>query len=510
MSTPRSTTLLVILDGFGHRAAPEDNAVHAAHTPNLDRLWREAPHTLVSGSGLDVGLPEGQMGNSEVGHMSLGAGRIVYQSITKIDRAIETGEFFENPAYLQAIDGAVATGNAVHVMGLLSPGGVHSHEDQLFAALQLAVKRGAQKLYLHAFLDGRDTPPRSAGPSLQRAEQILQELGVGRIASVHGRYWAMDRDNRWDRIEKSYALLTEGTASFTADSAQAALEAAYARNEDDEFVMPTVIGDPLAFKDGDAVLFMNFRADRARQLAQALTDPAFTGFTRGATPAVQIVTTTEYASALSCPVAFPPDALTDSLGEVLAAQGMTQLRIAETEKYAHVTFFFSGGREDPFEGETRTLIPSPDVPTYDLQPAMSAHEVTDALIEAIESRDFDFIVVNFANGDMVGHTGQFDAAVAAVETLDQCIGRLETALLAQGGQGLITADHGNCEQMRDYENDQPHTQHTTEHVPLIYFGDNPRALDPAGGILADIAPTVLTMMGLDIPAAMSGRNLLIN
>jgi 2,3-bisphosphoglycerate-independent phosphoglycerate mutase len=294
-----------------------------------------------------------------------------------------------------------------------------------------------------------------------------------------------------------------------ADSAQAALEAAYSRDEDDEFVMPTIVGDPVTFADGDTVLFMNFRADRARQLALALTDPAFNGFSRAATPAVQLVTTTEYASSIPCPVAFPPDTLKDSLGEVLAAQGMTQLRIAETEKYAHVTFFFSGGREDPFEGETRTLIPSPDVPTYDLQPAMSAHEVTDVLIEAIESRDFDFIVVNFANGDMVGHTGQFDAAVTAVETLDLCIGRLETALLAQGGQGLITADHGNCEQMRDYENDQPHTQHTTEHVPLIYFGDNPCALDPAGGILADIAPTVLTMMGLDIPAAMSGRNLLI-
>ena len=458
---------------------------------------------------LFCGLPEGQMGNSEVGHMSLGAGRIVHQSITRIDHAIETGQFFENPAYLQAIDGAVTSGNAVHVIGLLSPGGVHSHEDQLFAALRLAVKRGAKKVYLHAFLDGRDTPPRSAGPSLQRAEQVLKTLGVGRIASVHGRYWAMDRDNRWDRIEKSYALLTEGTASFLADSAQAALEAAYSRDEDDEFVMPTIVGDPVTFADGDTVLFMNFRADRARQLALALTDPAFNGFSRAATPAVQLVTTTEYASSIPCPVAFPPDTLKDSLGEVLAAQGLTQLRIAETEKYAHVTFFFSGGREDPFEGETRTLIPSPDVPTYDLQPAMSAHEVTDVLIEAIESRDFDFIVVNFANGDMVGHTGQFDAAVTAVETLDLCIGRLETALLAQGGQGLITADHGNCEQMRDYENDQPHTQHTTEHVPLIYFGDNPCALDPAGGILADIAPTVLTMMGLDIPAAMSGRNLLI-
>lgn len=508
VSTPRRTTLLVILDGFGHRTASEDNAILAAKTPNLDRLWQNAPNTLISGSGLDVGLPEGQMGNSEVGHMSLGAGRIVYQSITRIDQAIANGEFAANSAYLDAIDQAVASGKAVHIMGLLSPGGVHSHEEQLFAAVRLAAERGAKRLFLHAFLDGRDTPPRSATPSLARAEAVFSDVGAGRIASVHGRYWAMDRDNRWDRIEKSYSLLTQGESAHCAESAADALEAAYARGEDDEFVAPTRIGEPAAFADGDAVLFMNFRADRARQLAQALTSSDFTGFDRQRQPAVHLVTTTEYAGSLNCPVAFPPDTLEDSLGEVLADKGLTQLRIAETEKYAHVTFFFSGGREETFAGETRTLIPSPDVTTYDLQPEMSAHEVTDALVDAIQAGSYDFIVVNFANGDMVGHTGQFDAAVAAVETLDECLGRIEAALLASDGEGLITADHGNCEQMRDHDNDQPHTQHTTELVPLIYLGNGPRQLDPEGGILADIAPTILSMMGLEIPAAMTGRSLL--
>ena len=508
VSTPRRATLLVILDGFGHRTASEDNAILAAETPNLDRLWQNAPNTLISGSGLDVGLPEGQMGNSEVGHMSLGAGRIVYQSITRIDQAIASGEFAANSAYLEAIDQAVASGKAVHIMGLLSPGGVHSHEEQLFAAVRLAAERGAKQLFLHAFLDGRDTPPRSAAPSLARAEAVFSDVGTGRIASVHGRYWAMDRDNRWERIEKSYSLLTQGDSAHCAESAAEALEAAYARGEDDEFVAPTRIGEPAAFADGDAVLFMNFRADRARQLAQALTSSDFTGFHRDRQPAVHLVTTTEYAGSLNCPVAFPPDTLEDSLGEVLADKGLTQLRIAETEKYAHVTFFFSGGREETFAGEARTLIPSPNVATYDLQPEMSAHEVTDALVDAIQASSYDFIVVNFANGDMVGHTGQFDAAVAAVETLDECLGRIEAALLASDGEGLITADHGNCEQMRDHDNDQPHTQHTTELVPLIYVGNGPRQLDPEGGILADIAPTILSMMGLDIPAAMTGRSLL--
>lgn len=509
LSQPRHTTLLVILDGFGHREASEDNAISAANTPHLDALLVNSPHTLISGSGLDVGLPDGQMGNSEVGHMSLGAGRIVYQSITRIDQAIASGSFVQNSVYLNAIDAAVRTGNAVHIMGLLSPGGVHSHEAHIFAALRLAAERGAKQLFFHAFLDGRDTPPRSAAASLQRLETVLKEIGVGRVASVHGRYWAMDRDNRWDRIQRSYDLIASGEAPERAASALDALQSAYARGEDDEFVPPTAIGEPVALKDGDAVLFMNFRADRARQLSQALIDPEFDAFVRDQRAQIKFVATTEYASSLACPVAFPPDSLEGSLGQVLSEQGLTQLRLAETEKYAHVTFFFSGGRETSFPGETRVLVPSPEVKTYDLKPEMSAHEVTDKLVEAIATQEYDFIVVNFANGDMVGHTGNFDAAVIAVETLDQCLGRIVAALAEHGGEGLLTADHGNCEQMRDYENQQPHTQHTTEQVPLIYLGNRVCELNPEGGILADIAPTLLDMMGIAAPEAMSGRSLLI-
>jgi 2,3-bisphosphoglycerate-independent phosphoglycerate mutase len=505
-----ATTLLVILDGFGYRESTEHNAIAGAHTPNWDRLWHDAPHTLISGSGLDVGLPEGQMGNSEVGHMSLGSGRIVYQSITRIDKAIADGEFDTNPVYLQAIDQAVAHHKAVHILGLLSPGGVHSHQDHLFAALRLAARRGAKHVFLHGILDGRDTPPRSAESSLMAAEQVFKEMGVGRIATLHGRYYAMDRDNRWDRIEASYRLLTEGAAQQQASSALDALQQAYARGEDDEFVLPTRIGEGGVINDGDTVIFMNFRADRARQMTQALTDPDFQGFVRPRTPTINMVTTTEYAASLPCPVAFPPDGIEDSIGEVVAKAGLRQLRIAETEKYAHVTFFFSGGREQAFPGESRVLIPSPDVATYDLQPEMSAKEVTDALVEAIEQQRYALIVVNFANGDMVGHTGQYDAAVKAVETLDECIGRLESALLAHNGQALITADHGNCEQMLDTASGQKHTQHTTERVPLVYIGPNHLRLDPKGGILADIAPTLLDLMAIDQPTAMTGRSLLVD
>ncbi len=508
MTETRKPTALIILDGWGHRDPAEDNAISNANTPFWDRIWHNQPKTLINTSGMFVGLPQGQMGNSEVGHMNLGAGRVVYQSLTRIDKDLEDGDFQKNEALCNAIDKAVANDKAVHLMGLLSPGGVHSHEKHLFEALKLAAERGSTKLFLHAFLDGRDTPPRSAAASLERTEALFNTLGIGRIASVHGRYWAMDRDKNWDRIEKSYSLLTEGTAKRRYSKAMKALEAAYARGEDDEFVAPCQIGDPVGFSDGDAVLFMNFRADRSRQLAEALTQTEFSGFDRRLRPSVHLVTTTEYAGSLACPVAFPTEKLKDSLGEVLAGKGLTQLRIAETEKYAHVTFFFSGGREEAFEGESRMLIPSPDVATYDLQPEMSAPEVTDALVDALEEGRYDFIVVNFANGDMVGHTGHFDAAVAAVETLDECLGRVEAALLALGGEGLITADHGNCEQMTDHDNNQPHTQHSTNPVPLIYLGNVNRKLDPKGGILADIAPTILAMMGLDVPAAMSGRSLL--
>jgi 2,3-bisphosphoglycerate-independent phosphoglycerate mutase len=508
MSTEQHrTTLLVILDGFGYRADSRDNAIANAQTPTWDRLWSEAPHTLISGSGLDVGLPEGQMGNSEVGHMSLGAGRIVYQSITRIDKAISDGTFAHNQAYCDAIDKAVATDKAVHVLGLLSPGGVHSHEQHLFEALRLAAERGATKLYLHGFLDGRDTPPRSAQGSIEAAQAVFETIGVGRIASLHGRYWAMDRDNRWDRIERSYRLLINGECDFNNDCPINALQQAYQRGETDEFVAPTRIGQQVTINDGDAVLVMNFRADRARQLVSALITPDFQGFKRNHLPACHLVCTTQYSAELQCPVAFPPDNLSESLGEIVANNGLKQLRIAETEKYAHVTFFFSGGREATFEGETRTLVPSPDVATYDLQPEMSAQEVTDKVIEAIEDQQYHLVVVNYANGDMVGHTGIYDAAVTAVETLDHCLDRLEQALLINNGQALITADHGNCEQMIDYISDQPHTQHTTEPVPLVYIGRENRQLRQTGGILADVAPSLLTLMNLQKPTAMTGVSL---
>ncbi|MEQ8516275.1 MAG: 2,3-bisphosphoglycerate-independent phosphoglycerate mutase [Chromatocurvus sp.] len=504
--------VLIILDGWGHREDTRDNAIAGADSPHWDRLWRDAPHTLISGSGLDVGLPEGQMGNSEVGHMSLGSGRIIYQNITRIDKAIADGSFNDNPVYTEAIDAAVGRGGAVHVMGLLSRGGVHSHEDHLFAGLRLAAARGASQVFLHAFLDGRDTPPRSALESLQRANAVCREIGCGRIASLCGRYYAMDRDQRWERLEKAYRLLTEADADYRATSASDGLEAAYARGENDEFVAPTVItdggGSAARIEDGDCVLFMNFRADRARQISHALLDRDFDGFTRRVQPQLAaFVQTTEYAADIDAPVAYPPETLSNTLGDYLADLGRTQLRIAETEKYAHVTFFFSGGREEEFEGETRILVPSPKIATYDLQPEMSAPEVTDRLVEAIQSRRYDLIVCNYANGDMVGHTGNYDATVAAVEALDQCLGRVREAVLAVDGQALVTADHGNCEQMQDYTSGQRHTQHTTEAVPLVYIGRRDLQLAPEGGRLADIAPTLLDLMQLPVPAEMTGHSL---
>jgi 2,3-bisphosphoglycerate-independent phosphoglycerate mutase len=395
----------------------------------------------------------------------------------------------------------------VHLFVLLSPGGVHSHEDHIFAAARLAHQRGAKAIYLHAFLDGRDTPPRSAQASIERAEAELASLKAARIATVQGRYFAMDRDKRWDRIEAAARLLIEGEAAFSCDSAMQALTEAYARGENDEFVAPSCIGDAAPIMDGDAVLFMNFRADRARQLTQALTDTTFTEFSCRQ-PNISFVTTTEYYEGVKATVAFAPDVIEDTLGEVIAANGLKQARIAETEKYAHVTFFFSGGREALFDGEERVLIPSPDVATYDLQPEMSADDVTNAVINSIQTQSHQLIVVNFANGDMVGHTGNFDAAVKAVETLDACVARLESAVLAAGGQALITADHGNCEQMHDHHAAQPHTQHTTEPVPLFYIGSHPRRFREAPGVLADIAPTVLDIMGLPKPPAMTGTSLL--
>jgi 2,3-bisphosphoglycerate-independent phosphoglycerate mutase len=508
----RKTTVLIILDGWGYREDPRDNAIANANTPVWDRLWRDAPHTLISGSGLDVGLPAGQMGNSEVGHMSLGSGRVIYQNITRIDQAIRDGSFDTNPAYTGAIARATAAGGAVHVFGLLSPGGVHSHQEQIFAAIRLAAKCGAKRVYLHAFLDGRDTPPRSATASLAKAEALFAELGCGRVASIIGRYYAMDRDNRWERVNKAYQLLTEGKADYRAATAVQGLEDAYARDENDEFVQPTVIGPeavkPAVVADNDCVLFMNFRSDRARQLTRAFIEPGFSQFERAVVPRLaDFVMTTEYAADIHTSCAFPPEALSNVLGDYLGQRGKTQLRIAETEKYAHVTFFFSGGQEQAFPGEDRKLIPSPDVATYDLQPEMSAPEVTNQLVAAIRSGNYDLIVCNYANGDMVGHTGVFAAAVKAVEALDSCLGRVEQALLETGGEALVTADHGNCEQMLDYESGQLHTQHTTELVPLVYIGTRQLQLRPAGGKLADVAPTLLALMDLPQPDEMTGVNL---
>ena len=506
MSATPKPLVLIILDGFGHSDSPESNAIMAAHTPVYDQLRASRPHGLISGSGMDVGLPDGQMGNSEVGHMNLGAGRVVYQDFTRVTKAIRDGEFFHNAAITQAVDKAVGAGKAVHILGLLSEGGVHSHQDHLVAMAELAAQRGAEQIYLHAFLDGRDTPPKSAQPSIGLLDATFAKLGKGRIASLCGRYFAMDRDNRWDRVEQAYQLIVEGQGQFSAASAVEGLQAAYAREESDEFVKTTVIGAPVKVEDGDAVIFMNFRADRARELTRTFVEADFKEFARPRTPQVEFVMLTQYAASIPAPSAFKPEALTNVLGEYLAKNGKTQLRIAETEKYAHVTFFFSGGREEPFPGEERILIPSPNVATYDLQPEMSAPQVTDRIVEAIEQQRYDVIIVNYANGDMVGHTGVFSAAVKAVECLDSCVGRLVTALEKVGGEALITADHGNVEQMEDESTGQAHTAHTCEPVPFIYVGQRPARIR-AGGVLADVAPTLLTLMGLPVPAEMTGRSI---
>tara|TARA_Y100001949_G_scaffold176411_1_gene189457 strand:+ start:12834 stop:14369 length:1536 start_codon:yes stop_codon:yes gene_type:complete len=499
--------VLIILDGFGHSDSPEFNAIHAANKPVYDRLLASQPHGLISGSGMDVGLPDGQMGNSEVGHMNLGAGRVVYQDFTRVTKSIRDGEFFENPTICTAVDKAVGAGKAVHILGLLSDGGVHSHQDHLVAMAELAAKRGAEKIYLHAFLDGRDTPPKSAQHSIELMQATFTRLGKGRVASLIGRYFAMDRDNRWDRVEQAYSLIVDGKAEHRADYAVDGLIAAYERGESDEFVKATTIGEPVRVEDGDAVVFMNFRADRARELTRCFVEPGFNEFQRARLPALAgFVMLTQYAASIPAPSAFAPEGLTNVLGEYLANNGKTQLRIAETEKYAHVTFFFSGGREEPFAGEQRILIPSPQVATYDMQPEMSAPEVTDRIVDAIENQRFDVIIVNYANGDMVGHTGVFDAAVKAVECLDKCVGRIVEALDKVGGEALITADHGNVEQMEDVMTGQAHTAHTCEPVPFIYVGKRNLTIRE-GGVLADVAPTMLTLLGMSVPPEMTGRSI---
>lgn len=509
--TNKKSTVLIILDGWGYSEKTQSNAIHHAKTPVIDGLMAKYPNMLIQTSGMAVGLPEGQMGNSEVGHVNLGAGRIVYQDFTRITKAIEDHEFNDNPALIAAVDKAVTNDKAVHICGLMSPGGVHSHEDHIFAMIDLANTRGATKIYLHAFLDGRDTPPRSAKDSLEKAEAKFSAIGCGQVASVVGRYYAMDRDQRWDRVETAYNLMVEGKSNFQYTDSVSALEAAYARDENDEFVQASSIktpqGSAVSIDDGDALIFMNFRADRARQFTRSFTETDFSGFTRNKQPKLaDFVMLTQYAADINTSCAFPPTPLNNVLGEWLEKHSKTQLRISETEKYAHVTFFFSGGKEDEFTGETRILVPSPQVATYDLQPEMNATLLTDKLVGAIESGEHDFIVCNYPNGDMVGHTGKFDAAVKACEAVDACIGRVITALEKTGSECLITADHGNAEQMLDNESGQAHTAHTCEPVPLIYVGRNAQAA--TSGALSDLSPTILNLMGMAQPEEMTGSNLM--
>jgi 2,3-bisphosphoglycerate-independent phosphoglycerate mutase len=511
-SSKKKTALLLILDGWGHREETSSNAIHSANSPMWDSLWGGKPHTLIDTSGQSVGLPAGQMGNSEVGHMNLGAGRVVYQSLTRIDKDIEEGTFFSNPVLTSAVQKSIDADSALHIFGLMSGGGIHSHEDQIIAMIELAIRNGAPKIFLHAYLDGRDTPPRSALPCLLRAEKILLGSSKGRVASICGRFYAMDRDNRWDRVQPAYDLLTQAKAEFHSDDVSSALEAAYQRGEDDEFVQASLVGSqsdaPATVSDGDVVVFMNFRADRAREITRAFVDDDFDGFQRSVIPKLsEFVMLTEYAADIPASCAYPPNKLDNMLGQYLSDQNKTQLRIAETEKYAHVTFFFNGGREEPFDNEDRTLIPSPDVKTYDLQPEMSAFELTDALVAAMRSHKYDAIICNYANGDMVGHTGDFDAAVKAVEAVDKCLQLIVAAAEESGAELLITADHGNVEQMLDPKTNQPLTSHTSGPVPLVYVGTSGRQFI-SDGSLSDLAPTLLSLLDMPIPKEMTGKILL--
>ncbi len=503
--------VLLILDGFGYSPVTENNAIVLAKTPCWDKLQKTYPMTYLNCSGHAVGLPDGQMGNSEVGHLHIGCGRYMPQDFTKVNDAIADGSFFENPVLCQAVDEAKNKEKALHILGLLSPGGVHSHEAQIAAMLELAAKRGLTKIYVHAFLDGRDVPPRSATSSFTFLENKMAELSVGQIASIAGRFYAMDRDNRWERVKQAYDMLMKAQAPHFASSAQAGLDAAYERGEDDEFVLPTLIASnpesAISIDLDDSIVFMNFRADRAREISQAITEPTFDKFERDYAPhRGYFATLTEYHEKFTYPIAFPSTEIKNSLGDYLSQLGMSQLRLAETEKYAHVTFFFNGGRDEPFAGEDRILVPSPKVKTYDLQPEMSAPEVTYHLVKDILEEKHDVIICNYANCDMVGHTGVLDAAVKAVETIDQSLQCIVDALKSVGGRMLVTADHGNIEQMRDDTTGQPHTAHTTNLVPLVYVeGDGVLA---EGGNLADIAPTMLAILGLTAPVEMSGKSLL--
>lgn len=509
----KKTVVLIILDGFGLNADPKANAILHAKTPILDALYQQAPNTALLASGTAVGLPPGQMGNSEVGHLTLGAGRILEQDLSRIGNAIQSGIFFENPVLKENFEALARKNGTLHLMGLLSPGGVHSHEDHFFATIKMAKKCGVKKLSVHAFLDGRDTPPKSAETSIEKLEMVLKDVFPYsyKIASLCGRYYAMDRDKRYERTKICYDLLTDAKADYQAHTALEGLKKAYERGESDEFVKPTWINEATPIQDGDALVFMNFRADRARQLTAAFLDSDFKGFERKSRPRLlSFISLNEYSKNLPTLIAFPSPDLKNTLGEILEKQNMTQLRIAETEKYAHVTFFFNGGRETPFKGEDRILIPSPKVATYDQKPEMSANEITENLVKRILEKRYDLIVCNFANADMLGHTGNFDATVQSIETLDQDLGKIIEALNSVGGEAIITADHGNAECMFDENTGQAHTAHTTSEVPFIYVGASGTAsLSPkANAGLMDIAPTLLYLLGLPACPEMKGETLI--
>ena len=498
---------LIILDGFGCREETKGNAIAAARTPHLDHLMACCPHTRIGASGMDVGLPDGQMGNSEVGHTNIGAGRIVYQELTRITKSFDEGEALGNPALTAAMENARRPGQALHLMGLLSDGGVHSHIRHLYGLMEMARRFAVERVYLHCFMDGRDVPPTSGIEFIAALQQKIKELGLGQIATVSGRYYAMDRDNRWERVKLAYDAIVNGEGNKDPDPV-AVMQKSYDAGVTDEFIVPTVVTEGAGIKAGDSVIFFNFRPDRARELTRTLVDPDFAGFERekGFFPLTYICMTQYDATMPNVEVAYRPESLTNTLGEYLSRLGKTQLRIAETEKYAHVTFFFNGGVEAPYEGEDRVLIPSPKVATYDLQPEMSAYAVTDEAVRRIENGRYDVIILNYANCDMVGHTGVFEAAVKAVEAVDTCLGRLLAALEKAGGRAFLTADHGNADQMAD-ENGAPFTAHTTNPVPFVAIGFGDIKLR-SGGRLADIAPTMLQAMGLPQPEEMTGRSLL--
>ncbi len=501
---------LIIMDGYGVNDRHDGNAIYAAKTPNMDKYLKECPHSIVHASGMDVGLPDGQMGNSEVGHTNIGAGRIVYQELTRITKSIDDGDFFKNPALLGAIENCKKNNSALHFAGLLSNGGVHSHNKHLYGLLRLAKENGIENVHVHCFMDGRDVPPRSGAGFVEELVSQIRQIGVGDIATVMGRYYAMDRDNRWERVEKAYNAMVLGEGN-TCESAVTAMNESYNNDVTDEFVVPTVIvkdGAPVGkIQENDSVIFFNFRPDRAREITRTIVDPDFSGFDRKFFKTYYVCMTQYDATMPNVEVAFKPESLSNTFGEYISKKGLRQLRIAETEKYAHVTFFFNGGVEQVYDGEDRALINSPKVATYDLQPEMSAPEVTDEVVKRIESGEYDVVVLNFANCDMVGHTGVFEAAVKAVETVDECLGRVVDAILKMGGKALITADHGNADQMVNYETGGPFTAHTTNVVPLVLIGDGAKELK--NGRLADLAPTMLDLMGLEKPSEMTGESLLI-